>query len=274
MTRDAAWLRAALVAGPVRVRFFGRSMEPTLWPGVRAKVVRCRLADLRPGHVAVVERGRAIVAHRVVTRRPVGRPTEGAGGGVYLRGDAQRQVEGPFDEGALLGRIDGVPFGPWVLPVPRVLDGLACAAGRLAGPRLGAAFRWSKPPLLRGLGLVASWPPVRALRLGWAPPTFVERAPTTEAKRALFLRTQRPAPPLVPHIDDRLVVALRRDEVAGFAWAHRNGVFVYVSRRSRRLGLEAALRARVRAPPNEMPAMRRPTPELRPPPSAARCARR
>lgn len=71
--RDIAELLAVSPPGATLwVGGLGRSMEPLLRSGDQLKVQRCSEADVRPGHIALVELSSgALIAHVVQASRPL-----------------------------------------------------------------------------------------------------------------------------------------------------------------------------------------------------------
>ena len=113
----------------------GTSMLPTLWPGLRARVMRASLAELRPGDLVVVEKDGKLILHRYLARVPgAPRPL------ILTKGDALPTADAPADAGQVLGKVTRIGLGGFVLP---------------------SAFfsRWAPRPLLRAL-----WRVCRALR--------------------------------------------------------------------------------------------------------------
>ncbi|MCP3144282.1 GNAT family N-acetyltransferase [Pyxidicoccus xibeiensis] len=87
------------------VRGAGRSLYPLLRSGDSVRVLRCGPGQLARGDVALMRRGRQLVAHVVVSTRP-------------WRTAALLGSEDP-PGGVTLGRVVAVRRGQWVLPLPR-----------------------------------------------------------------------------------------------------------------------------------------------------------
>ena len=82
----------------VRLRVFGESMLPSLWPGDEVEIVGCSLADLRPGEIALARREGQFFLHRFMARTP---------DGFVLRGDSMPGPDPVYPVEALLGRLGG-----------------------------------------------------------------------------------------------------------------------------------------------------------------------
>jgi hypothetical protein len=82
----------------VRLRVFGESMLPSLWPGDEVEIVSCSLADLRPGEIALALRAGQFFLHRFMARTP---------NGFVLRGDSMPGADPVYPVEALLGRLGG-----------------------------------------------------------------------------------------------------------------------------------------------------------------------
>jgi hypothetical protein len=85
---------------PVRVRVFGTSMLPAIWPGdvvtVRPAAVT---AELRCGEIAVFRRYGRLIAHRIV---------EAGAGGLVTRGDAHDERDPPVRPCELVGKVAAI----------------------------------------------------------------------------------------------------------------------------------------------------------------------
>jgi signal peptidase I len=101
-------------SGRLRLRVFGESMLPALWPGDVVEVASCSLAELRPGEVALAFRGGRFFLHRFVGSEFVGSDFAGsdfAGSDnenrFLLLGDSMPRPDLPYEREALLGRVVG-----------------------------------------------------------------------------------------------------------------------------------------------------------------------
>jgi len=81
----------------VRLRVYGESMLPTLWPGDVVEIESCSLEDVRPGEIVLALREGRLFLHRLVAAS--------APNGFLLRGDCVPGPDPPFPPGALLGRL-------------------------------------------------------------------------------------------------------------------------------------------------------------------------
>ncbi len=134
------WLRGA-----------GRSLYPLLRSGDSVRVLRCAPEELARGDVALVRMGRQLVAHVVISTRPL---------------VTASLLGGKDPEGVPLGRITALRRGPLVLPLPRLARptlflGQRLLSGLWARPRTRTLFRrlrdftvsgWSRPLRRRWLG--------------------------------------------------------------------------------------------------------------------------
>ena len=94
--------RSALVAdvlrdsGHLRLRVYGESMLPTLWPGDVVEIEGCAPEDVRSGEIVLAQRDGRLFLHRLVA------PC--APNGFLLRGDSLPSPDPVFPPEALLGR--------------------------------------------------------------------------------------------------------------------------------------------------------------------------
>ena len=96
-------LRESLcVSGYVNLRAAGWSMVPTIWPGDGLAVKPVDYDKLLPGTILVFQRGRDVVAHRIVSSR------KGVSGELQIvtRGDALHRTDAPLSAPELLGMVE------------------------------------------------------------------------------------------------------------------------------------------------------------------------
>jgi Peptidase S24-like len=86
----------------VRLRVYGESMLPTLWPGDVVEVTSCSLANVRPGEIVLARHDGRLFLHRMVAATP---------DGFVLRGDSMPRPDPRFPSDALLGRLTRVIGG-------------------------------------------------------------------------------------------------------------------------------------------------------------------
>jgi hypothetical protein len=92
----------------VRLRVYGESMLPALWPGDVVEIESCALEELRPGEIVLALRDEGLVLHRLVAdRRPKG---------FVLRGDCILRPDPEYPADALLGRLVRGVRGPQDIP--------------------------------------------------------------------------------------------------------------------------------------------------------------
>lgn len=84
-------------SGHLRLRVYGESMLPALWPGDVVEIASCSLQDVRPGDIVLALRDQGFFLHRLVS--------QDTGGGFRLRGDSMPGSDPPFSPEALLGRL-------------------------------------------------------------------------------------------------------------------------------------------------------------------------
>jgi len=81
----------------VRLRVYGESMLPALWPGDVVEIEACSFGELRAGEIVLAEREGRLFLHRLIADR---RPD-----GFVLRGDCMRSADPGYPADALLGRL-------------------------------------------------------------------------------------------------------------------------------------------------------------------------
>ncbi len=81
----------------VRLRVYGESMLPTLWPGDVVEIEGCSLEDLRPGEIVLALGEGRLFLHRLVA------PC--TSNGFVLRGDCMPGPDPQFPPEAVLGRL-------------------------------------------------------------------------------------------------------------------------------------------------------------------------
>ena len=81
----------------VRLRVYGESMLPTLWPGDVVEIESCSLEDVRPGEIVLVRREGRLILHRLIAPCTPN--------GFLLRGDSVPSPDPLFPPETLLGRI-------------------------------------------------------------------------------------------------------------------------------------------------------------------------
>src|ERR1017187_7221058 len=99
---------ALCVSGKLRLRVFGGSMLPSIWPGDVLLILRTPPADIEPGDVVLYAREGGFLAHRIVKKEKDTFTT---------RGDSLRADDEPVSFRQVLGKIaiierSGVHFVP------------------------------------------------------------------------------------------------------------------------------------------------------------------
>lgn len=80
----------------VRLKVYGESMLPSLWPGDVVEIASCTPHDVQPGDIVLALRDGRLFLHRVVTTQP---------DGFVLRGDSMPGPDPLLFPEALLGRL-------------------------------------------------------------------------------------------------------------------------------------------------------------------------
>ncbi len=80
----------------VRLKVYGESMLPALWPGDVVEIASCSMEDLLPGDIVLALRDGRLYLHRLVASQP---------NGFVLRGDSVPGPDPLFPPEALLGRL-------------------------------------------------------------------------------------------------------------------------------------------------------------------------
>lgn len=80
----------------LRLRVFGESMLPALWPGHVVEIASCSIEDVRPGEIVLALRGGRLFLHRLVKSQA---------NGFVLRGDSMPGPDPLYPAEALLGRL-------------------------------------------------------------------------------------------------------------------------------------------------------------------------
>jgi signal peptidase I len=89
--------RGAHLRQGVRLRVYGESMLPALWPGDVVEIEGCSLDEARPGEIVLALRDGRLFLHRFVARCT---PDT-----FLLRGDSMPASDPPYPSDALLGRM-------------------------------------------------------------------------------------------------------------------------------------------------------------------------
>ena len=85
----------------VRLRVYGESMLPSLWPGDVVEIESCSLEEVVSGEIVLAERDRRLFLHRLMH--------SSAPDGFLLRGDSMPGSDPEFPRQALLGRLVAEP---------------------------------------------------------------------------------------------------------------------------------------------------------------------
>lgn len=95
--------RSALAAdvlnrrGSLRLRVYGESMLPTIWPGDVVEIASCSLESVKRGEIVLAMRDGRLFLHRFLSKC--------APDGFLLRGDSMPGCDSSFPAEALLGRL-------------------------------------------------------------------------------------------------------------------------------------------------------------------------
>lgn len=83
----------------VRLRVYGQSMLPALWPGDVVEIESCSLENIQPGEIVLAQREGRLFLHRFLAPCPPN--------GFLLRGDSMPGPDPQYFREALLGRLVG-----------------------------------------------------------------------------------------------------------------------------------------------------------------------
>ncbi len=84
------------LSGNIRLRVYGESMLPALWPGDVVEIVSCLLGDIRPGDIVLARRDGRLFLHRLI---------EANRNCFLLRGDSMPACDPEYSAEALIGRL-------------------------------------------------------------------------------------------------------------------------------------------------------------------------
>ncbi len=96
-------LRVLKDYGRVRIRVFGTSMLPALWPGDVLGIERTDGSEIGPGDIALFESRGQLFAHRVLAVCGSGEQRV-----LFTQGDSIPHTDRPFRASELLGRVEVV----------------------------------------------------------------------------------------------------------------------------------------------------------------------
>lgn len=95
--RSALIVEALQLSGRLRLRVYGESMLPTLWPGDIAEVEACRVSEAGRGDIVLAARSGRLYLHRFLGHCP--------DGGFVLRGDSMASADPVFTPDAFLAKL-------------------------------------------------------------------------------------------------------------------------------------------------------------------------
>ncbi len=110
------------VGGRFRLRVYGVSMLPSLWPGDTVEIAGCALADVEPQEIVLAVRDDQVFLHRYI---------ECGEGAFYLRGDSMPAPDPAYSSDAFLGRLVQITRMGHSVSLPRCLSRSARALGLL-----------------------------------------------------------------------------------------------------------------------------------------------
>ncbi len=134
-------------ASRVRLRVYGESMLPAIWPGRVVEIASCSLEDLNPGEIVLALRDGRLFLHRLLKSQT---------NGFVLRGDSMPGPDPQYPREALLGRLvsgtgtdtgintdqrRGIAASAW----NRALGMLFCHCSLVRRVALKFKRRWSAP---------------------------------------------------------------------------------------------------------------------------------
>jgi hypothetical protein len=89
--------RSGDLPGRVRLRVYGESMLPSLWPGDVVEIESCSLDNVQPGEIVLAQREGRLFLHRFIALCPPN--------AFLLRGDSMPAPDPQYPREALLGRL-------------------------------------------------------------------------------------------------------------------------------------------------------------------------
>ena len=90
------------VSGGVRLRVFGASMLPSVWPGDILTIRHTVASEVKPGELVLWDHSGGLIVHRVVRN---------AADGLITRGDALPACDPPVMSSHLLGKVTSIQRG-------------------------------------------------------------------------------------------------------------------------------------------------------------------
>lgn len=239
--------------GGARVRLYGRSMLPMVFPGLAACIEPVGATDCVPGDVVVVSKDGCITAHRWIGGEP---------GRWILQADAFEEPDPPVTDEQVLGRVAGLPLGRWTLPVPTPIR--TRISGQLLAAMPSLRRSWKRTRLaIRGPARRAQQVmPVRALRTHlqpWRLERF-ELQYLPKIRRAILRRGERPIRAvldawanLADSAHGAALVAVAGDRIVGHASFVRDREdpeiarhgYLWVDRWYRSLGIASTLKREI-----------------------------
>jgi signal peptidase I len=103
--------------GEIRLRVFGTSMVPSIFPGDLISVQRAVVSEVSSGEIVLYARDGRMFMHRVVAC--TGSPEHSL---LIARGDRLRHSDPPVSSPELIGRVTRIERGPTRIPVPSCLN--------------------------------------------------------------------------------------------------------------------------------------------------------
>ncbi len=138
--RSALLVEALQLSGRLRLRVYGESMLPALWPGDIAEVEACCVSEVRRGDIVLAARGGRLYLHRFLGHCP--------DGGFVLRGDSMASPDPVFTPDAFLAKLVSAASprrksGSLVLGWSRALGFIFCYCGIARRLALRWHHRWN-----------------------------------------------------------------------------------------------------------------------------------
>ena len=147
-------ISALKLHGILRLRVFGASMLPALWPGDCVVIHPVGTQDIEPGTIVLAHSGGRFVLHRVVEVDLSGLNTL-----VHTRGDSRSQCDEPIQACNVLGELHAVIRGGRRITLP---------VGAGWTERLCRTFLRNLSPLRRiAVAVHSRWRGVRPLGIVW-----------------------------------------------------------------------------------------------------------
>lgn len=117
--------RGGDLPGRVRLRVYGESMLPSLWPGDVVEIESCSLDNVQPGEIVLAQREGRLFLHRFIAHCPPN--------AFLLRGDSMPGPDPQYAREALLGRLVNSADKGYGVSAPALRPGFRAKWSRALG---------------------------------------------------------------------------------------------------------------------------------------------